>query len=236
MLVLPKGIIYYTDNRLEGGLKHIALAVREQLLKSKLPITSCSLKPLDFGDNTVLDRESSVLSMYYQILTALEGSKGKYVFFCEHDTLYHQSHFEFTPPRDDTFYYNTNVWRCHLRSKKCITYDNLRSVSGICVNRELAVNHYTERLAHIYEKGFDKIEGKNPNWARTMGYEPGKKKRNGGFKDEKTEDWRSKYPNIDIRHHRTLTVLQMKPEAFNNTPVNWQETTLNKIPGWNLAF
>lgn len=230
-----KGIIYYTDSRLEQKLSKIATAVRRQLLKSGLPISSCSLSPLDFGDNIVLDREPGVVTMYEQILAALKGSKEKYVFFCEHDTLYHQSHFDFTPPRDDTFYYNTNVWRCHLRSGKCITYDDLRSVSGLCVNRELAVDHYIKRLELIYKNGFDKItEGNPPYWSRNMGYEPGKEKRSSGVRSEKSEVWRSEHPNVDIRHFKTLTVLQMDPDKFYNTPVNWKETTLDKITSWDL--
>jgi hypothetical protein len=112
-----KGIIYYTDNRLN---EKIFKVVQEKLLAVKLPIVSCSLKPIDFGTNIVLNLQPGVETMYRQILAALEASKTDTIFFCEHDVLYHPSHFKFDPPRTDTFYYNVNVWRWKLREKKML--------------------------------------------------------------------------------------------------------------------
>lgn len=226
-----KSIIYYTDNRLD---REITLLVQKQILKSYLPIVSCSLKPMDFGKNIVLDREPGPVTMFTQILTALKASEGEFVFFCEHDVLYHPSHFEFTPPREDVFYYNVNVWRWDYSGYKVTTYDHFRSVSGLCVAREKAIEHYEKRLKLIFEKGWDKVVGRNPNWARTMGYEPGKPKRNGGFSDDLISEWRSKYPNIDIRHKRTMTPIKMTLDSFVHKPTGWRETSLDKIPGWDL--
>lgn len=235
-MVLDKGLIYYTNNKLEklkrdGMLQEL---VQEQLLKSGLPITSCSLKPMDFGNNIVLPLESSITTMYEQIFAALAGSKSKYVFFCEHDVLYHPSHFDFNPTNDETFYYNTNVWRCHPRQNLCITYDELRSASGICVNRLFAIEHYKKRLDYIYEQGFDKDPDKNPNWGRKMGFEPGKKCRMGDFLTVNTEDWRSEHPNIDIRHRLTTTTPKLHIEQFVNTPTGWQNAEIDDITSWDL--
>lgn len=213
-----KGIIYYTSNRLKGEIRK---GVLQQIEKSGLPVTV---------NNTPLEKIGA-LSMFHQILDCLERSNKKYVFFCEHDVLYHPSHFDFTPPRDDTFYYNTNVWRWDYYSKRVITYDHLSSVSGLCVNRELAKEFYTKRLKMIYERGFDKLPTfGNPTWAREMGYEPGKKNRYG----EKAlkEEWRSEHPNIDVRHTRSMTVPKMDYKSFLKPPENWIESEIDKLTGW----
>lgn len=226
-----KSIIYYTDNRPN---QKIMLAVQNQLLKSQLPIVSCSLKPVNFGKNIVLDLDPGPVTMFIQILTALKASRAEYVFFCEHDVLYHPTHFEFTPPSMDTFYYNVNVWRWDFLSNRVITFDHFRSVSGLCVSREKAIDHYEKRLNLIYKNGWDKIAGRNPKWARGIGYEPGKPKKNGGFTDDSIDEWSSEYPNIDIRHSKTMTPLKMTLESFIHKPTGWRELTLDKIPGWDI--
>lgn len=197
--------------------------VRKRILESGLPIVSCSLKPIDFGLNIVLDLEPGQVTMVKQIIAALEASEGEYVFFCEHDVLYHPSHFDFTPPRKDIFYYNTNVWRWDYEGNKVITYDHFCSVSGLCVSKDKALAHYKKRLAAILGKGFDKLPGKNPGWARRMGYEPGKKT------GELTDEWKSEYPNIDIRHSKTLTPIKMTIESFRHKPTGWRESTIDQI-------
>lgn len=234
---MDKGVIFYTDNRLGRLVREHMLPglVMDSIKASGLPVVSCSLKQLDFGTNIVLNKEPGVITYYHQILTALRASTARYVFFCEHDVLYHPSHFEFTPPRDDTFYYNVNVWRCHPRQNVCVTYEHLRSVSGMCANRELAVEHYERRLDYCYDQGYDKIpRTKNPRWARVMGYEPGKSPRNGGFSVDKIDEWRSTLPNIDIRHRLTMTIPKLKKDQFRHEPKDWQEKTIDQIEGWNI--
>ena len=167
-----KGIIYYTSNRLD---ERIMKMNQELILKSGLPIVSCSLRPIDFGKNIVLNLDRGVHTMYKQILTALEASEADYVFFCEHDVLYHPTHFDFETTNDEIFYYNTNVWKWDWNSQKIITYDHCVSVSGLYVNRLKAIEHYRKRLETIVAKGYDKLISHNPAWARQMGYEPGKK-------------------------------------------------------------
>jgi len=80
-----KGIIYYTDNKLKDPLFSI---VQDLLLKTELPIVSCSLKPIEFGKNIVVNGPRGYVSYINQIITALINNDAKYVFFCEHDVLY----------------------------------------------------------------------------------------------------------------------------------------------------
>ncbi|OGH18277.1 MAG: hypothetical protein A2868_01510 [Candidatus Levybacteria bacterium RIFCSPHIGHO2_01_FULL_40_15b] len=215
-----KSIIYYTTNELD---ETIAKMVRKRIQEVGLPIVSCSLKPINFGKNIVLDLKPGPVTMVRQILAALEASESEYVFFCEHDLLYHPSHFEFTPLDKNIFYYNTNVWRWDYESSKVITYDHLRSLSGLCVSKDKALTHYRKRLDTILENGFDKLPGNNPSWARKMGYEPGKKT------GEQVSEWKSKYPNIDIRHNKTLTPIKMTLESFKHKPTGWRESTIDRI-------
>ena len=57
---MTKSIIYYTDNNIDD---EILLRVQSQLVKSGLPIVSVSLRPINFGENIVLDKLSlSVLA------------------------------------------------------------------------------------------------------------------------------------------------------------------------------
>jgi hypothetical protein len=221
-----KGIIYYTNNKVYEPLFSF---VQAKILNSKLPIVSCSLQPINFGKNIVLQEQSGPVTMVRQILTALENSNFEYVFFCEHDVIYHLSHFDFIPPKKDTFYYNTNVWRVNPSTNKAITYDHLRSLSGLCCYLPLALNHYRKKLKIILDRGYDKEPGKNPGWARKMGYEPGKPKRIGGISDDFVDEWQSSSSNLDIRHQNTLTPIKMTLNSFKHKPTGWIESTVEKI-------
>ena len=125
-----RGIVYYSHQ----DLPKIGEAVRDQLKTIGLPITSCTLYPVDFGDNTVLDLEKGYLTMFKQILTALEKSKADIVYFCEHDNLYHPSHFDFTPPTKDKFYYDLALWKVR-KDGLAVTWEAVQ-VSGLTCYRQ----------------------------------------------------------------------------------------------------
>lgn len=229
---MSKGIIYYTDSRLGEPILSI---VQKLILRANLPVVSVSLKPIAFGKNIVLDLSPGFIAMTKQITKALEVSEATYVFFCEHDVLYPLSHFDFTPSKNNVFYYNANVWRWKYPDNLAITYDRLISLSGLCVNREFALNHYLARLKKIEQMGWDRDIRHEPDWARKWGYEPGTKKiKRGGFSDDDFETWTSKYPIIDIRHGKTFSQPKVTLDSFVHLPTNWREITLDQIPGWNL--
>lgn len=227
-----KGIIYYTDNRLS---EPIFSMVQRLIVNSNLPIVSVSLKPIDFGRNIVLNLAPGYLTMMKQVTCALESSESDNVFFCEHDVLYPLSHFDFTPQKDDIFYYNAYVWRWKYPSNLAITYDRLLSLSSLCVNRAFALDHYRKRLKKIAEMQYDRDNRHEPLWARRWGYEPGTKKiKRGGFSDDDFETFRSPDPIVDIRHGKTFSQSKVTLDSFVHKPTNWRETTLDTIPGWNL--
>lgn len=226
-----KGIIYYTSNDLPDPLFS---TVQDYILQAELPITSVSLKPMALGFNIVLEEEPSYSTMVKQILTALENAKEDYVFFCEHDVLYHKTHFDFIPPRDDIYYYNANNWRWRPPDLHVVNYDRLISLSGLCVNRELALKHYRIRLDALEQAGLIDVKGE-PEWVRKRGYEPGtKKKKRGGLTDEDFEIWKSEYPNIDIRHSGTFSPPKITKDSFKHPPINWNELPIKYVQGWDL--
>jgi hypothetical protein len=233
-----KGMCYYSDNRVCEPIFSTVQNILTKIGKDKgIPITSVTLKPTDFGDRRIVleNHERGYVTYVKQINLALENAKEDYVFFTENDVLYHPSHFDFMPPKDDVFYYNNNVWRWKLWDFKLITYDNMRPLSCLCVNREFALDHYKRRLAKVYELGMDEFRSREPRMGRIFGYEPGtKKRRRGGFSDDVCELWRSELPNIDIRHRRTFSSIKCDLKDFKNKPENWQEIRYDEVPGWDL--
>jgi len=227
-----KGIIYYTDNRLP---EPIFSTVQKQILKSGLPVVSVSLKPINFGKNIALDMKPGYFSMVSQQVKALETSDADYVFFCEHDVLYHKSHFDFLPDEGDVFYYNMNNWRWDYPEQRIIRYRELTSLSQLCVNRLHALNYFKLKIKAMKEVGLDKFAIKDPHLARVWGYEPGRKsKKKGAISDEKCGEWNSPYPNIDIRHANTFSLPKVKLKDFRQKPTGWTETTIDTIDGWDL--
>ena len=225
-----KGIVYYTDNQLKLKIAH---ACQSQLKKIGLPITSVSLKPMKFGNNIHLPLKRGYPTMFKQILAGLEASKAEIVFFCEHDVLYHPSHFDFTPPKKDVFYYNTNVWRLRLPDGLAVRTDDCRQVSGLCAYRELLLKHYKERIKMVEDKLKELGDGKEFNrFIREMGFEPGTHGRIREFSHLKSERWESKYPNVDIRRGKAVTRSKWKPEDYRNKRFakGWQES--DTILGW----
>jgi len=218
-----KGIIFYTDNQLELKIAH---KVQRQLRSIGLPIVSTSLKPMaNMGKNICLPLERSKITMFKQQLTALENSDAEIIFFCEHDVIYHPSHFDFVPKERGVFYYNVNVWKIRREDGHALWVDNCIQVSGLCGYRDELIQHYRERLA---------LAESSPVWNGNWGYEPGTPGKT-VFKTQFTQEtWMSEYPNLDIRHSHNLTKNRWTPDLFRDKKncEGWTETTLDKIKGW----
>lgn len=195
------GIIYYTNNLLS---ENIALACRNQLKKIGLPIVSISHYPLNFGNNYVVDLPNGILSMFKQILIALEKSKANVIWFAEHDVIYHLSHFDFTPPMENVYYFNTNVWSLDSESGKTLHYDGMAKTSGLVAYREILLEHYRKKIEKIKKEG----------WKRQIGYEPGKSIRRGGVDNYKRDYFKSENPNIDIKHGNNLTKMRWELSEY----------------------
>jgi glycosyltransferase involved in cell wall biosynthesis len=209
-----KGIVFYTDNELTLKIAH---RVQKQLRTIGLPITSASLKPMPhFGKNINVLGERGIDTYFRQIIAALEESTADVVYMCEHDVIYHPSHFDFIPPKKDRFYYNVNFWRIRPGIDNLAVHWDANQVSGLVAYRTYVLQWYKEKYEHLKVHGFDRS------------YEPG------GRDPQKYEQFKSAYPNIDVRHKGNLTKSKWSINDFRDksTCVNWQEATIETIPGW----
>ena len=218
---MQKAILYYTDNRLDPAIMQ---ACQRQIEKSGLPVYSVSLEPIEFGNNYVLGGypEPGPAAMFHQILRGLQMIQEEIVFFCEHDVLYHPSHFEFTPERQDVYYYNLNVWKVRTSDWHAVKVDFCQQTSGLCAYRKLLLEHYYKRVALVYHNGY----------SSKMGFEPGTHNRPERVDDYKAESWSSPFPNLDLRHGKNLTPSRWKPEQFRNKrfTAGWKEA--DEVVGW----
>lgn len=225
---VQKGIVFYTDNRVNLRIAH---KVQSNLRKTGISIVSASLKPMvHFGENIHIQRERGYLTMFKQQLAALEASKADIIYMCEHDVLYHPSHFDFIPPLKDVFYYNTNVWKVDSKTGFSLWVDVCQQVSGLVAYRELLIEEYKRRISRVEKEG---------KFERGWGFEPGTKSiGRGGFSDHKAENFKSKYPNIDIRADHNMTKNRWKKEEFRNqrNTVGWTEANMSRFlkDGWTI--
>lgn len=217
-----KAIITYTDNAISD---EIAIPCQKQMLKVGLPIYNVSLKPMNFGTkNIVFNAERGYLTFFRQVVAGLEAATEDIVFMCDHDLLYHPSHFDFTPPQRDIFYYNLNVWRVRATDGYAIHYDAKQS-NMLVGYRELMLDNYRRRIAWVEKNG----------WSTILGFEPGTQKRVPEFNSDRSEIYWSEFPSLDIRHGKNLTRSKWKPTDFRNgirSCPNWKES--DSVPGWGL--
>jgi len=231
---LSKGILYYTDNRLDPQIMEACQKNLRAAAGSKR-LVSVSIDPLDFGDNIAIRLAPGYLTMFQQILMGLEELETDIVFFAEHDVLYHPTHFDFVPERDDIIYYNQNCWKVRADDGHALYYD-CSQTSGLCAYRELLLRHYRERVKRTQEK-LDELGDTRAyrNWIRRQGFEPGTHGRAERVDDLQSAAWRSAYPNIDIRHNGNLTPSRWRQAQFRNRRScrNWQEA--ESVPGWGTT-
>lgn len=213
-----KAIIYYSDNQLNMRL---AATCRKYLIKTGLPVTSVTLKPTNFGRNIVVKAERSYETMFTQILTGLEAMTEDIIYFAEHDTLYHPSHFEFTPSNPEVFYYNGNYWFIRMTDGFAVHY-NVSPLSGLVAYREPLVTHFRERLELIKKEGF----------SYNIGFEPMTHKRIKWEHWYNFEIFNPPFPNVDLCHGANLTQKRWSTDKFRRKPTFWEESDINNIPGW----
>lgn len=223
------GLLYYTHNRLDPDIMRLCQE-RLQGASGGRRIVSVSLKPIKFGDNLSMDMEPGYLTMFRQILRGLEELQTDFVFLCEHDVLYNPTHFEFVPPRQDTFYYNTNVWRLRWEDGFAVRVEDCRQTSGLCAHRSLLLEHYRKRVRRTKEM-FETLGNSRAfrHWIRAQGFEPGTHQRPERVDDHPSERWESDEPLYDIRHGRNLTPSRWRREEFRSQRFTqgWQESVVD---------
>lgn len=228
--VVSKGIVYYTDNRIPQTIEK---PIQDHLLKARAngvsQIVSIALKKATtFGDLNLAmpDFERGFLTMFKQILIGIENCDSDIIFLAEHDCAYHPSHFKFSPPKDDIYYYNENVYQINSQTGKTV-YFRAKRASQLCGYREHLLRHYRKRVELVEKNGF----------TMKMGFEPGTHRRDARVDDYKSDSWRSEFPNIDIKHGKNLTRAKWSPKDFRSQRncVDWQDVE-GEIPGWGKGI
>jgi hypothetical protein len=211
------GCVYYTDNLLRPEIAGLCQRQLQAAAGEREIVTVGLNQRAGFGVQYTIFGDRGVIQMHRQILLGLEQSKADYVFMTEHDVMYHSSHFEFVPPRGDTFYYNVNVFKVRYPDGHAVWTDDCQQVSGLCAARPLLISFYQQRLAQLAVEGFNRH------------YEPGLKQTVGG---QRVENWTALTPNLDIRHDANLTLSKWAPSEFRNRKYarGWKEA--DSVDGW----
>jgi len=216
-LGFTKGILYFTDNELPLKIaKNVQGRIRKIAKDKDMELVSSTRKPMgNMGKNVVTDMPRSYLCMFHQILKGLETMESDIVFMAEHDVLYPPEHFDFTPT-EHKFYYDINWYKVH--SDGVVVHWEADQVSGLCAFREDLLEFYRKRVAEFDPENFDRK------------FEP--------LSGEGSEQWKAPVAYIDIRTGRNLTYNKKKIEHFRkrDTAVNFESTTIDKIPGWSLSL
>lgn len=213
-------IVYYTDNRLDPLIMK-ACQTQVRKASNNARIISVSLEPIDFGENIVMGEQRGYLTMFKQILCGLEQTSSRLVYLCEHDVLYHPSHFEFMLDKSDIFYYNQNTWKLDANTGQALFY-YCNQTLGLCADRDLLIEHYTKRVDRVSKDGFN----------YSMGFEPGTHSYPRGVDNYMWVKRMSVFPNIDIRHGKNLTKSRWSQDQFRNKDscLGWK--IADEIPGW----
>lgn len=211
-----KAVLYYSSSDMPENIEK-----RCQESIADLPVVSVTIKPTDFGRNLVSPTPKSYQTLFENILMGLEEIKEDVVFFCEADILYHPTHFDFTPERHDTIYYNGNYWVVRLSDGFAVHYD-MGPLSGLCAYRDILLTHYHERVAYVREHGFN----------YKMGFEPMTHRRIKWKNMYRMERFYPPFPNLDLYHGSNLTRRKWSPDKFVTRPKFWEEADIYSIPGW----
>jgi hypothetical protein len=179
---------------------------------------------MDLGKNICVGRQRrSWLTLYRQLKAGLEAARTKYVAMAEHDCLYTMEHFAWLPPRNDTFYYNENVYLVQwadnhpeLKGMYSRYWTQRLALSQLVCNRKLLLestdaklkvidkNRAIKHLAHAGEPGITKIK-QAQRWAESGRPVYLKKYLQDQLDKEKYDTFKTKTPNLDIRHNGNFT-------------------------------
>lgn len=214
-------VLYYSDNRVAEDIQRVVL---NNIRGMKNPIISVTQKPLDLGKNICVGEiGTSWLNLYKQLKIAAEAAETEYVAMAEDDCLYTQEHYDWTPPRNDTFYYNENVWfvqwggnHPELNGMYSNYWTERRALSQLICSRDILLKDIDLKLQFlegdipvetIGEPGYSRLmlaralakKGRGHSLGMTLGEMAEK------LDATKADTFRTKLPNLDIKHASNFT-------------------------------
>lgn len=222
---MDKTIIYITDNKLDDNIfKLCQTNIKDSV--NGYPIISVSQKPIDFGENICVgELERNSLSINLQMMEGLKKVKTDFIAIAEHDCLYTKEHFSFIPSDLNTFYYNVNVWMLQCYSDRSPEYNGLfswfrdrKANSQLVVGTEIMIKATQDRIDIMSDPAWI---AKHPTGrvgeAGAMNYDHAMRLCNGKsvahikpklqsyLNKYQGRNWKSKLPNVDIRHKDNFT-------------------------------
>ena len=217
---LKKGIVFYTDNRLDPEIQYATINNLKRIVNGH-DVVSVSLAPIDLGRNFVLPLQRGYLTMFKQILKGIEECNADIIYFCEHDMLYHPSHFDFIPPTKDKIYYDNNCWQLRSSDGQAL-FHYTNQTSMLVAYKDILLEHYKKRVELVEREGY----------SRNIGFEPGTRHRVDNIGHDV---FMSPYPNIGIRHDKNLTPTRFSQDLFRNKKYCEGWTLADEIPGWGIT-
>jgi len=212
-------ILFYSANQKP---EPFASKVRASLLDTigDLPLVSVTQGELDFGQNINVGQiGASTYNCYKQILIGAQAATTRFIACAEDDVLSPVEHYQFRPPRDDTFYYDKNRWWVELNDRKPRYRWRNRTVMSTCVcNRELFIE-WAERLFKKFPKEPTR-EGMT-GWA-----EPGRYETYLKLPQVKISFFSSQYPMLTFNTKPSLGGVR-RPQST--------DTTCNYLEPWGFA-
>lgn len=220
-------VIYYTANRISETFgNHLRRVLLEAI--GDTPLICVSKKPMDFGENIVLDTPRSYLNIYREALIGVKAAKTKYIALAEDDMLYSAEHFKFRP-KPGTFAYNIGCWRLFTWGEPIFSWGGeRRNNSGLICERELYIKLMEERFA------------KYPDTAPLQFFaEPGKYDDKIGVTVYPTETFYTTPANIMFSHYEGMSINQNEEEEKNYKGLGIRkrlgQLRATAIPHWGEA-
>lgn len=243
---IDKTIIYLTDNSLDPALMKRCQELLQEAAGG-IRIISVSQKPIDFGDNICLGEIGrSWLSLYKQQLAGLREATTKYITIAEHDVIYSPEHFAWIPPKDDTFYYNENVWLVQwggnhpeLNGMYSKYWVRRYALSQLVCSRELHIKAIEERM-YMFEQGCKSITNAGePGVCKDLAAayqlaQSGSHAHLAGYMEKhltkfSADIFHTEIPNLDIRHGTNFTGPKRgKHRTWDLAPWGKFENIMNK--------
>ncbi len=142
---MTKTIIYLSSNREDPEFER---KIQVDLLSKcgDIPIVSVTQKPMDFGKNICVgDVGASGFNFCKQVLIACESASTDFVIHAEADCVYSPDYFDFTPPRLDACYRNSNIY------VQKYGQDYVCKKTGSTFSSVVGREFYVERLRKLFE-------------------------------------------------------------------------------------
>lgn len=196
---MNKVIVYCSSNK-EDPL--FETRIQETLLQNRgdIPIIAVTQKPQPIFGGVIPDKYTNICvgddigvsgyNFFRQVLIGCLASDADYVISAEADTVYPPDYFQFTPPRLDACYRNSNLY---------VMGDHrdywFRKEEGATHSQIVGRKFYIKTLVDLFDGG--------PEWSETEFNFPKERHKKADVFDH-IEYWQTENPVFQIKTHRSM--------------------------------